>query len=158
MKLFTYCFLLFILIGCGSAPTKQPPRLTFYYSHPDHGVVSIPNEYHKAARNECKSKVYSEGVMIDGVKTMDHKLIDRYVVESIMHDTSAARARLKDSADSLKNFSGAAATYGAYDNEKGKQYTVPDDGGKYDEVDRVESEISACMESKGWVEVKQGEQ
>ena len=140
-----------ILSACAYKPSPPPQPLVFHYSHPEHGVVSIPNEFHKKARKDCTSKVYAKGVLIDGVKVTDHEKINSYYYSAYKHKSSAVDAQLKDLIKSLNTFSGAAARYGAYDNKK--KYTVPDDNGKYDEVDRAEKDIESCMSDLGWKKV-----
>jgi hypothetical protein len=108
-----------VLSGCASSPKLK----TNYYSHQDHGMVSSSHSVYVADRNECQSKVYAKGVMIDG------KLV----------------TTRKEAYDAVINNMGNNINSGRYGS--GAEAGKPD---YYKTIEQYDRETSECTESKGW--------
>ena len=139
-----YIAILLIMVGCGSVQTK-PKIPVFQYSHPDHGIVQPPHEYHKKDRDECRGMVYSKGVEIDGVITTDKEVIDKYTVDSIMFSMRNSEIELRKK---------LAASGGKPLEKQQLNHDPSKTDSYYSEAKRVERDINTCMLEKGWVKVE----
>ena len=128
-------------VGCASSTKPMLPekklKLTQYYKHPAHGEISLPNDIYTSDRNNCKEKIFSLGVNINGETTTDREKITNYQNDYI---DWAANALLKKTA--------ACVSSGISSHEcKADDIVVID---QYSEAKRVYEAVLNCMEKEGW--------
>ncbi len=141
MKIFALILLSVFVVGCISVPEKRPPgtklKLAHYFKHPVHGEVELPSDIYMNDKKECKEKVYSSGVSIDGEVTKDEGKINSYQNEYTLW---SVKAMLRNSAACGSSGMSSLAC-------KAKKPAVI---GKYIEAERVEKAVSECMKKSGW--------
>lgn len=138
----SFCVFLF---GCGAQQLKSPSMPEIKYSHPQYGVVIIPNEYHKADRAECTTRVYALGAEIGGVHVTDPEEIKKYSIDSILFATRESEMALRRELSELKR-KPIDMTNLNHDPTKSEAY--------YAEATRLDNDINKCMAKKGWLKVQ----
>lgn len=146
-----------ILFSCAS---NQPISKIAYYSHPQHGVVALPNEFFTSDRERCKQDVYSMGVEVRGQPEIEVSVIDDYITDAFVW-----YAKKIHSMRSSKR--AAAIGYSAGMRVSGINVPVmlPGDYGlenpeipaEYSDALRAYADVNRCMSSRGWRRENQGE-
>lgn len=132
------------LFGCGSQQIKPPAIPETKYSHPEHGVVIIPNEYHKSDRSKCTDKVFALGAEIDGIHVTDPEVLKKYKIDAILFSTRDSEMKARKMLSELKRQPIDMNNLN-HDPTKSDEY--------YAEAGRLDDDINKCMLEKGWSKV-----
>jgi len=145
MKVLLVVLITVLVSSCSSKFKKPPPgmklKLVHFYEHPEHGEVALPSPLYQQGVKKCESEIYSQGVVISGVKVTDEKVISKYQGEYII---SQARATLKNSA--LCGNTGLSSL-----SCKAQEPISPD---RYKEAERVANAVKRCVAGLGWKKSK----
>ena len=110
---------LFISVGYGCATT------TSIY-HDDYGIGDDSNKDYVNERKQCRTEVFSQGVVIDNEKIMERDEIVRFYYEYESWLEKEIYAAIREDRD---------------------MQPIP---AKYEDMERTRTEIGACMKQKGW--------
>lgn len=145
--------LILSILGLCAGCTSTSKKIVHYYSHPEYGTVVLPNEHYSESQSRCKTKVYQNGVMVDGQQTQDIARIDAYLKEAnVWYIKKMYEIRSADRAAAIGHAAGLRSAgikipiilpsgYGTESPE------MPD---KYHDVLRASREVRRCMEEFGW--------
>jgi len=133
-----------IIVGCVSKPIERPKLPNIQYSHPDHGIVSLPHNAHKSDRNQCKSNTFKKGAVIDGQHVTDPQILKKYNMDALFYSMRSSEMSLRRK---LADVGGTPLSQQKlnHDPTKNDEY--------YAEANRMENEINNCMDNLGWKKI-----
>ena len=141
MRNLIFIIVILTITGCGSKK----------WQHEIYGTGDTNNKQYVENKKECEYLIYSKGVEINGTKTTDIEVIEKYDLEYSEWIREYLKQRLSTVGASTGLQTSLALQKGhnlpPYNNSSNSNFQIPE---KYNDIVRAGKEITQCLNEKGW--------